>query len=660
MHSLARSFSKRRLWLLLCYAAIIMVSLTAAFALRFDLSIPTVELAVLNKALALAVALKLPVFRLARLHWGWRRFADLNEILPVLGANLVASALFTALGLLILGPWPPLSIYLIDFLICIVISGSVQLAYQLSTGRRSMELSKPKGKGILIYGAGVAGAKLLREIRCNPALGYEVVGFLDDDPEKRKLNLMGNRVLGSGRQAVLIVEHYRKHSRPIEEIVIAMPSATGRQMNEALANCRSAGVACRTLPGIGELLNGKGLTSQIRDLRLEDLLTREPIKLDDSSIQLSLTGRSILVTGGAGSIGSEICRQVARYRPGKLIIMDQAESELFKIELELRRRHPEVVLVPEVGDIRDACRVEDLISRHSVASIFHAAAYKHVPLMEAHLLEAVRNNVIGTWNLIRAAHRCQVANFLMISSDKAVNPTSIMGLTKRVAELIVSAQPGADRPNPPHFLSVRFGNVLGSNGSVVPIFQEQIAAGGPITVTHPEMRRYFMTIPEAVQLVLQASTMGNDSEIFVLDMGEPIRIVDLAHNMIRLMGLVPNEDIEIQFVGIRPGEKLEEELALHGEDLLATYHDKIKIFRHSQVLTLERLSAWLNRLEVLLRERDEEAVLNHLRKLVPEYRSDRVHTSETCTPAATSTAECQMCAATDSFSDLSSVQASNP
>ena len=616
------SILKRRRRFLLCQTVVIAGSLITAYLLRFDLGIPTPELQLLGISLVLAIALKMPVFWIVRLYKGWCRFVDFEDIAPVLGANLLASVLFGAAGQLIFGPWPPLSIYLMDFLLCFVLSSVARFALRINPRIRSLDLAESRRKGLLIYGAGSAGLKLLREVRSNPALGCEVLGFLDDDPSKRQARLMGLPVLGSGREASLIVDSFQKRSTPVEEIVIAMPSATGRKMKDALANCRAAGVACKTLPGINELLSGKGLTSQIRDLRLEDLLGREPVRLEDGRIQRSLGGCSVLVTGGAGSIGSELCRQMARYKPEKLVILDQAESELFKLELELRQRFPDLVAIPEVGDIRDAGRMEELINRHSVTSIFHAAAYKHVPLMETHVLEAVKNNVLGTWNLTWAAHRCGVPNFLMISSDKAVNPTSIMGLTKRIAEMIVSAKPNEEAAESRHFVSVRFGNVLGSNGSVVPIFQDQIAAGGPVTVTHPEMRRYFMTIPEAVQLVLQASTMGTDSEIFVLDMGEPVRILDLAQNMIRLMGLVPNEDIEIQFVGIRPGEKLYEELALQGENILPTDHHKIKVLRTTQNLSFEMLEGWLTELQVLLEERDEETVLRRLKRWVPEYGAD--------------------------------------
>jgi FlaA1/EpsC-like NDP-sugar epimerase len=404
-----------------------------------------------------------------------------------------------------------------------------------------------------------------------------------------------------------------------------MPSASGRQMREAHANCRAAGIGCRTVPGFGDLLNGKYLSAQIRSISIDDLLGRKQIRLEEDRIQESISGKSILITGAGGSIGSELCRQTARFSPLKLIALDQAESELFKIDQELHRQYPSVEIIPVVADIRDIDSVEEVVRAHSVQSIYHSAAYKHVPMMELHVLEAVRNNIIGTWNVATIAHRYKIPDFLMISSDKAVNPTSVMGATKRIAELIVSSFFNV-RDNRTKFVSVRFGNVLGSNGSVVPIFHSQIAAGGPVTVTHPEIRRYFMSIREAVQLVLQASTMGKGAEIFVLDMGEPVRILDLAHNMIQLAGLVPGEDIEIRFTGLRPGEKLYEELRLEGENMLPTYHDKIRIFKGPGVEP-HNVTAWLGELQLLVARKDIEGVLHHFAVLVPEYNSEQLKES---------------------------------
>jgi FlaA1/EpsC-like NDP-sugar epimerase len=368
---------------------------------------------------------------------------------------------------------------------------------------------------------------------------------------------------------------------------------------------------------MGALLKEAGLTAQIRPVSVEDLLVREPVELDEVGIFGEFGGKVVLVTGAAGSIGSEICRQIAAIGPQKLVALDQAESELFKIDMDLRRRFPDLDLSAEIGDIRNSARVEEIIREHRVECIFHAAAYKHVPLMEDHVIEAAQNNILGTWNLAEAASRLGVRRFVMISSDKAVNPTNVMGATKRAAELIVSSF--AVEQDATRFVAVRFGNVLASNGSVVPLFQSQIASGGPVTVTHPEIRRYFMTVREAVQLVLQASTMGKGSEIFVLDMGEPVTILDLARNMIRLSGLEPDEDIEIRFTGLRPGEKLFEELLTESEDIQPTYHRKIKIFS-GVTPSHASMHHWVCELRSHVARRDEGAIIRDLLEVVPEYQ----------------------------------------
>jgi FlaA1/EpsC-like NDP-sugar epimerase len=427
---------------------------------------------------------------------------------------------------------------------------------------------------------------------------------------------MGIPVLGSGRQALSVVRPRNRRTSAVGEIIIAMPSATGPQMREALANCRAAGIPCKTVPGIDELLSGRILFSQVRNPSVQDLLGRQQVRLDEAHVEASIAGRSVLVTGAAGSIGSELCRQVARFKPACLVAFDQAESDLFRIENELRERYPELELVIALGSIRDTDRLSEVIQHQGVELIFHAAAYKHVPMMESHVLEAVRNNVLGTWNLVKTARSLNVSSLLMISSDKAVNPICVMGATKRVCERIVSARcPGHGQTK---CVSVRFGNVLGSNGSVVPVFQAQIAAGGPIKVTHPEARRFFMTISEAVSLVVQASTRSEGSEIFVLDMGEPIRIVDLAENMIRLAGKVPYEEIDIEFTGLRPGEKLIEEIRGKSEGLLPTSMEKMHVI-HEHPLMWERIDGWIGELKDLIAERQEREIIAHLQKLVPEY-----------------------------------------
>jgi len=603
------------------HLAIIVSSLTAAFLLRFDFSIPPDVVPIVKEALCIALVVKLPIFELAGFHRSLWRFADVTDLFRIFVGNAAATILFTGVTLLWIGPAMPRSVVVIDALLCLLGTALVRLSVRLYNEVRPSEHNAQDCRAVLIYGAGAAGTQLLREIRSSPFVKYEVKGFLDDDPRKRNALIMGVPVFGSGREAALVMGRLKQRQIGIREIIIAMPSATGRQMQEVLSNCRAAKVPCKTIPGLDELLSGRVLSSQVRSLSVTDLLGRQPVQLDETPIRLSIAGRSVLITGAAGSIGSELCNQVARFNPARLIVFDQAESELFKIESHLRERFPDLELVAALGDIRDPDRVAEVLQQHSVDSIFHAAAYKHVPMMESHALEAAQNNILGTWNLVCAARRYRVASFLMISSDKAVNPTSVMGATKRVCERIVSAQLSGGRPGPTKCVSVRFGNVLGSSGSVVPIFQAQIAAGGPIKVTHPDMRRYFMATSEAVALVLQASTMGLGSEIFVLDMGEPIRIVDLAANMIRLAGLVPYEDIDIQFTGLRPGEKLFEETYGKTENTMPTYHEKIKIFQEAP-LDWDQITEWITGLEELLDLREDGQFIAHLKKLVPEYSPD--------------------------------------
>jgi FlaA1/EpsC-like NDP-sugar epimerase len=601
----------------LAHLAIITTSLAIAFWIRFDFAMVVSQMPILVGSLLLVAPVKMATFLVGGVHRGWWRFAGLTDLVRIFVVNVAASAVAAVVVYQQFGRDFPRSVYVIDFLLCFLMTAGVRFCVRLYNETLRLDLAAMQ-KGMLIYGAGAAGRTLLREVRTHPELGFQVLGFIDDDPSLRFAKIMNVTVLGGGRELANIVDRYKNKVIKVDEVVITMPSASGRQMREAHSNCRAAGVPCKTIPGIGDLLSGKFLSAQIRGISLEDLLGRKQIVLEQERIQASLAGKTVLITGAAGSIGSELCRQTAGFVPSKLIIFDQAESDLFKIDQELRRSYPDLNIIVKVGDVRDIRTVDEVVQGHAVDAIFHAAAYKHVPMMEAHVVEAVRNNIVGTWNLVKIAQKHRVPNFLMISSDKAVNPTSIMGVTKRIAELIVSASNGTGTK----FVSVRFGNVLGSNGSVVPTFQSQIAAGGPLTVTHPDMRRYFMSIREAVQLVLQASTMGKGTEIFVLDMGEPVRILDLARNMIELAGLVPGEDIEIRFTGLRPGEKLQEEVALDDENMLPTYHEKIRIFA-SHGVDVEALSNWLTHLQLLIGRRDSARIVDHLKILVPEYASPK-------------------------------------
>jgi FlaA1/EpsC-like NDP-sugar epimerase len=591
------------------------LSVVAAFLLRFDFAAPAGIFPVMKQALLIAILVKLPIFDLIGFYRTLRRFVSIPDLILVFLGNLAGSLLFVVVSVFWIGPAMPRSVLIVDGVLCFVATALVRFSVRIAN-ETFRERSPQRRTGILVYGAGAAGAELVREIHSNPCTQYEVMGFLDDDPSKRHSQILGISVLGSGRQAFSVVQDLNRGKPAVGEIIIAMPSATGPQMREALANCRAAGIPCKTVPGIDELLSGRVLCAQVRSPSVQDLLGRQQVRLDEAQVQSSIAGRSILVTGAAGSIGSELCRQLARFKPGCLIAFDQAESDLFRIENELRERFPELELVTALGNIRDTDRVSEVLRRQGVESVFHAAAYKHVPMMESHVLEAVRNNVLGTWNLIQATRAQKVPTMLMISSDKAVNPICVMGATKRACERIVSAQyPGAASGK---CVSVRFGNVLGSNGSVVPIFQAQIAAGGPIKVTHPEARRFFMTISEAVSLVVQASTRSEGSDIFVLDMGEPVRIVDLAENMIRLAGKVPYEDIDIEFTGLRPGEKLIEELNGKSEGLLATSSRKMNVIREHP-LPWEQVEQWIDELQDLIAARLEPEIIAHLQRLVPEY-----------------------------------------
>jgi FlaA1/EpsC-like NDP-sugar epimerase len=598
-----------------CHLIVVASSVAAAFLLRFDFTLPAASIPILKQALLIAILVKLPIFDLMGFYRSLRRFVGIPDLYLVFLGNIAGSVPFIAISMLWIGSTMPRSVLIIDAILCFVATALVRFSVRICN-ETFRERSAQERTGILIYGAGAAGAELVREIHSNRCTRYEVKGFLDDDPLKQHARILGVPVLGTGRQAASIVQHLNRRKQAVGEIIIAMSSATGPQMREALANCRAARIPCKTVPGIDELLSGKVLYSQVRSPSVQDLLGRQQVRLDETNVENSLTGHSVLVTGAAGSIGSEICRQVARFKPACLVAFDQAESDLFRIENELREKYPELQLIAALGNIQEIGRVSDLLQRYEVESIFHAAAYKHVPMLESHVVEAVRNNILGTWNLVRAARGVNVRSLLMISSDKAVNPSCVMGATKRVCERVVSSrwQGNAQTKG----VSVRFGNVLGSNGSVVPIFQAQIAAGGPIRVTHPEARRYFMTISEAVSLVLQASAKSEGSEIFVLDMGEPIRIVDLAENMIRLAGKIPYEDIDIEFTGLRPGEKLMEELRGKGEGLAATIAEKMHVIRE-RPLSWDRIDRWVEELQHLIATRQEQDIIAHVRILVPEY-----------------------------------------
>ena len=525
-------------------------------------------------------------------------------------ANLAATTAVTMVTLFIRPAGFPRTIYLIDFLICLGLTCAVRISRRVIL-ELSASLSRDRSTGrTLIYGAGDAGVSLLRELRSNPASAYHPVGLLDDNPSKLGATIQGVTVLGNGQQ---LSELAKKHK--IETVLVSIPSATGKQMTSILQQCQDAGVAFKTIPSLSRMLEGnENLASQIRSVAVEDLLGRSPVSLDTRRIEEKIAGRTVMVTGAAGSIGSELCRQIAHFHPAAIVAFESSETGLFHLQNEFRNTFPAIPLHAAIGSVQNIRRIDEVLREHSPAMIFHAAAYKHVPMMEAHMFEAVENNIFGTWNVATAAGRFGVGDFVLISTDKAVRPTNIMGATKRFAELLIlSLGDSATK-----FVAVRFGNVLGSNGSVVPTFKQQILAGGPVTVTHPEMQRYFMTIPEASQLVLQAFTMGRGGEVFVLDMGDPVKIVDLARNLILLSGLRPDTDIRIEFTGTRPGEKLYEELSHLEEGTVATPHQKVRAFA-AHAIRLPDMRRLLEDLRRGHEARDPFRVVLTLKEAIPDY-----------------------------------------
>jgi FlaA1/EpsC-like NDP-sugar epimerase len=572
--------------------------------------------------LLLSLAIKLPVFGLFKQYRGWWQYVGISDLLGILRASLVSTLIIVAIWFAVilqipavrrsLAPGIPAisqGVFMADLFGTILLPAGLRMIIRLY----HEEFRTTEGgrlQRFLIVGAGNAGEALLRETLRMPIVQYDVVGFIDDDPVKQGIQIHGIPVLGTVEQLPRICE-----DRKIEEIAIAMPSATRQQLRRVIQVCEGAKVRFRTVPSITDIASGKLRVSQIRDVDIDDLLGREVVRLDLDLIQAFARNKTILVTGAGGSIGSEMCRQIGRFEPKLLLLVEQAENPLFYIERDLRQRFPGLPLAPVICDITDRPRVQAIFEQHRPQVVIHAAAHKHVPLMELNPGEAIKNNALGTQVVADAADRCSATNFVLISTDKAVNPTSIMGSSKRIAEMYIQ---DLSRTSSTQFVTVRFGNVLGSEGSVVPIFQKQIDAGGPITVTHPQMQRYFMTIPEASQLVLQAATMGKGGEIFVLDMGEPVRIVDLAGMLIQLSGLRPGEDIEIIFTGPRPGEKLFEELRIEGEDMQQTGHPKIRIWKNI-LMDRARLRAGISELIELAGRQDPVSLAAKIKELVPEY-----------------------------------------
>ncbi len=584
-----------------------------AIELRFDFTLPASFSRPMEIVLCAWIAAKSAAFIAAKLDRGGWRYTSAQDAIRIVLANSAGSILGGSAILCLLGPWGiPRSVFVLDWLLsCLFTLGARLVVRVFSTTHRYSRGEEGERTRILIYGAGSSGLALLRELQQNDSLMFEVVGLIDDNPSKARLILLGKRVLGAGGDLGALV---RKHG--VEKVFIAIPSASGHQMVRILKLATDAKVDYKTVPSLGELIQGTELGKQIREVAVEDLLGRKPVQLDLQLIRERVQGRVVMVTGAAGSIGSEICRQIVKFHPLALVGFDEAETPLFHLEREMARRFPDIAFYPEIGSITSCDTLRRVMKLYQPSILYHAAAYKHVPMMERHVFSAVETNIFGTWNVARAAVEHGVDDFVMISTDKAVRPTSMMGATKRIAELVIRA---LQRESATKFVAVRFGNVLGSNGSVVPIFKEQIAAGGPVTVTHPEMTRYFMTIPEAAQLVLQAFSIGKGGEVFVLEMGEPVRIADLAKNLILLSGLQPGREIEIQYTGLRPGEKMFEELNLQDELLIPTSHAKIRSYIGNHKRDVKQIKAFLLRLQQVSEDQDIANLVLLLKDLIPDY-----------------------------------------
>lgn len=591
-----------------------------ALFLRYDLNIdrylrsginaeyPLGYVATLRELMIFNTIMTLAVFALFRLYKSLWRYAGINEVLSIAMACGVAGVLHF---LTVFGTYHrmPRSYFLIYMLLLFILTLAVRFSYRIV---RLIYKSNSHGNGMrttLIIGAGEACNIVIRELKMSDNLDSHICGIIDDDKSKHGTYIQGIRVLG-GREEIVSVSEENE----VNEIIVAMPSASKKQISEILEICQQTGSELKIVPGVYQFVNGEAAIEKIRPVQIEDLLGREPVNINLDAIINYVRGKVILVTGGGGSIGSELCRQIAANRPKMLIIFDIYENNAYDIQQELVRKYPELNLEVLIASVRNTNRMEQIFSTYRPEIVYHAAAHKHVPLMEDSPNEAVKNNILGTWKVVQAADKWKVKRFVMISTDKAVNPTNIMGATKRVCEMIIQTYNKHSRTE---FVAVRFGNVLGSNGSVIPLFKHQIAAGGPVTVTDPNIIRYFMTIQEAVSLVLQAGAYAKGGEIFVLDMGEPVKILDLAQNLIKLSGYKVGEDIEIRFTGLRPGEKLYEEMLMAEEGMKDTANKMIHIGQPIEI-DEERFMRQLEELKDYVALEPDD-IREHIRRIVPTY-----------------------------------------
>jgi len=592
--------------------SLIIIAYISSYMVRFEGVISPEDWINIKKTLPLIVVIKIGVFFSFKLYEGMWRYASLFDLFNVVKASVVSSLIIISIILFAYRfEGFSRSVFFIDWILTLFLIGGIRAGIRIALSNNIRSFlsfrNKNSNKSMIIIGAGAAGEKFLREINDNQGLDYNVIGFLDDDLNKQSKLIHGIPVLGK-------INEIAKFKSYFDEILIAIPSANSAEIRRIVSLCERIGKRIKIMPSLGEIIGGKISLKAIREITLEDLLGRDEIYLDQDKIDLYLKGKRVLVTGAGGSIGSELVRQISRFNPEQLGLIDFSEFNLFQIEMELKEKSWTVPFQVYLADIRDRKSVQRVFDSFKPDVVFHAAAYKHVPLQELTPWEAVLNNVLGTKNLIGAALCFNIKKFVLVSTDKAVRPTNVMGATKRVAEILMQGANGSGT----RFIAVRFGNVIGSSGSAIPIFQQQIANGGPVTITHPEMQRYFMSIPEAAQLILQAGAMGNGGEIFILDMGKPVKILDMAKDIILLHGLEPEKDIQIKFIGLRPGEKLFEELITKGEGIVETSHEKIMVLRGTEG-NAAHLKAQIDELLKLSENCDSSQIKYKLKEILPEY-----------------------------------------
>ncbi len=605
-------------------------SLFLAYLIRFDFHLPQPHSLLLYQILPFVLIVKIVCFYFFDLYRGMWRYTSIADLLNIIKASSVSTLVIICLILFSHSRFIgfPRSVFIMDWCFTVLLISGYRLCIRLYFERISNDKNSSiptrqvltmffkkmaETKRLLIIGAGNGGEKIYREIHNNDRLQYTVIGFLDDDLTKVGRKIHGVPVLGRIKDIKKIAKKLNA-----DEALIAIPSATSEQMRKILTHCRKSGIKFKTIPGIGELINGKVTVNTIREVDYRDLLGRDVIRLDEDKIGAYLQGQCVMVTGAGGSIGSELCRQICRFKPDSIVMYERAESPLYEIDHELKQDFGDINTIPLLADIQDKKQLKKTFEAYSPQTVFHAAAYKHVPMLEMQPWKAVDNNIQGTANLLEITNKFSVERFVFVSTDKAVRPVNVMGASKRIAEMLIQSQNGCGLSHT-KFMTVRFGNVVGSVGSVVPLFKKQIKKGGPVTVTHPEVARFFMTIPEACQLILQAGAMGRGGEIFLFDMGTSIKIDDMARDLIRLSGFEPEEDIKVEYIGLRPGEKLSEELIIEGEDIVPTTHDKIMALKGTEC-NLQLLNGKIDILTKIAEEQKVEKIKAKLQEIVPEYK----------------------------------------